>query len=44
MDLTLLALSYLFACSVAMAWFSHIMHQKNWVLWEELFFATKYVE
>ena len=35
--LTLLALSYLSACSVALAGFSHTLHQKNWVWWEKLF-------
>ena len=38
--LTLLALSYLSACSVALAGFSHILHQKNWVWWEKLFLTT----
>ena len=35
--LTLLALSYLSACSVALAGFSHALHQKNWIRWEKLF-------
>ena len=38
--LTLLALSYLSACSVALAGFSHTLHQKNWVWWEKLFLTT----
>ena len=40
MFLTLLALSYLSACSVALAGFSHTLHQKNWVWWEKLFLTT----
>ena len=38
MDLTLLALSYLIVCSVALAGFSHTLHQKKKrrIWWEKL--------